>query len=118
MVEGEVSRVVFDYNVLVAADNWPGGRADLAYLFVRRGVVELHARSFILEEVHRILREKFGCEEDSTGRGADTTVTGGVHEAPEPVSIIEDDPMEQDLSFFQSVLIVGLEHFIMSFPLG
>lgn len=60
MVEGEVSRVVFGSNVLVAAYNWPGGRADLAFLLVRRRVVELRARSFILAEVHRILREKLG----------------------------------------------------------
>ncbi len=52
----------------VAAYNWPGGSADLAYLLARRGVVELHISTFILGEMDRVPKEEFGWEEERAER--------------------------------------------------
>ncbi len=54
--------------------------------------MELHASSFILDEVGCVLRHKFGWEEERAGRAVAQVrrVTGGIHEPPE--SVIEDDP--------------------------
>jgi predicted nucleic acid-binding protein len=63
-----IPKVVFGSNVLVAAYNWLGGTADRAYLLVRTGVVDLHVSEFVLGEVGRVLREKFGWEGDRVER--------------------------------------------------
>jgi uncharacterized protein len=124
----------------VAAYNWPGGRADLAYLLARRGVVELHASPFILAEVGRILVEKLGWERDRTERAIAQIrrVAGAIHEPAESVGVIEDDPTDNrilecalaaeaqlivtgdkkhllHLGSFREVSIVTLEAFIDSF---
>jgi predicted nucleic acid-binding protein len=124
----------------VAAYNWPGGRADLAYLLARRGVVELHASSFILGEVGRILVEKFGWEKDRVERAIAQIrrVAPRIHEPAEPVDVIEDDQTDNrilecalaaeaqlivtgdrrhllPLGSFREVSIVALEDFIASF---
>jgi len=82
--------------VLVAAYNWPGGMADRAYLLVRRGGVELHASMFILGEVDRVLREKFGWDEDRVGRAVAQIrrISGRIHGLGESVDEIEDDPTD------------------------
>ena len=54
--------------MLVAAYNWLGGTADRAYLLVKTGVVDLHVNEFVLGEVGRVLREKFGWEGDRVER--------------------------------------------------
>lgn len=130
-------RVVFDTNVLVAAYNWPDGMADRAYWLVRRGAVELHTSGFILDEVERILREKFGWEDDRVVRAAAQIrrISKGVHEPVERVDVIEDDPTDNrilecalaanaeflvtgdkkhllPLGSFRSVSIVGLRDFV------
>ncbi len=89
-------RVVFDTNVLVAAYNWPDGVADRAYWLVRRGVAELHTSEFILDEVDRILREKFGWESDRVARAVVEIrrISADVHESSERVDVIEDDPAD------------------------
>ena len=94
--QGTAPRVVFDTNVLVAAYNWPGGVADLAYRLVRRGAAGLHTSAFILDEVERILREKFGWEDDRAARAVAQIrrVSAGVHEPAERVDVIEDDPTD------------------------
>jgi uncharacterized protein len=124
----------------VAAYNWPGGRADLAYLLARRGVVELHASPFILDEVGRILAEKFSWEQDRAERAIAQIrrVAGGIHEPAESVGVIENDPTDNrilecalaagaqlivtgdkkhllPLGSFRGVSIVTLENFIASF---
>ncbi len=125
---------------MVAAYNWPGGRADLAYLLARRGVVELHASSFILGEVDRVLREKFGWEEDRVERAVAQIrrVAGEIYEPPESVDVIEEDPTDNrilecalaagaelvvtgdkkhllPLDSFRGVSIVGLRDFLATF---
>ncbi len=89
-------RAVFDSNVLVAAYNWPGGVADHAYLLARRGVVGLHVSPFILDEVGRVLREKFGWEEDRIERAVAQIrrVARGLYEPAESVDVIQDDPTD------------------------
>jgi predicted nucleic acid-binding protein len=124
----------------VAAYNWPGGRADIAYLLARRGAVELHTSSFILGEVERVLREKFRWEEDRAGRAVAQIrrVAGAVHEPPESVDVVEDDPTDNrilecalaagaelvvtgdkkhllPLGSFGGVSIVGLRDFLAAF---
>ncbi len=125
---------------MVAAYNWSGGAADHAYLLARRGVVELHASTFILDEVSRVLGEKFGWEEDRIGRAVAQVrrVAAGVHEPEESVAVIEDDPTDNrilecalaadahlivtgdkkhllPLGSFRGVSIVGLRDFLASF---
>ncbi len=92
----EPLRVVFDTNVLVAAYNWPGGIADRAYWLVRRGAAELHTSEFILDEVERLLREKFGWEDDRVARAVAQVrrISASVHEPAEQVDVIEDDPTD------------------------
>ncbi len=135
---GAALGVVFDTNVLVAAYNWPGGVADLAYRLVRRGAAGLHTSAFILEEVERILREKFGWEDDRTARAVAQIrrVSACVHEPAERVDVIEDDPtdnrilecaLEADAKFlvtgdkkhllpldtFRGVEIIGVRDFVV-----
>ncbi|MGB3681840.1 MAG: putative toxin-antitoxin system toxin component, PIN family [Rubrobacteraceae bacterium] len=135
---GIVPRVVFDTNVLVAAYNWPGGMADRAYWLVRRGAVELHTSRFILGEAERILREKFGWEDDRVERAVAQIqrVSASVHEPAEWVDVIENDPtdnrilecaLEADVEFlvtgdkkhllplgsFRGVSIIGLRDFVV-----
>ncbi len=125
---------------MVAAYNWPGGMADHAYLLARRGVVELHASTFILDEVGRVLGEKFGWEEDRVMRAVAQMrrAAAGVHEPEESVDVIEDDPTDNrilecalaagaetivtgdkkhllPLGSFRGVSIVGLRDFLASF---
>ncbi len=136
----QTPRFVFDSNVLVAAYNWPGGVADLAYLLLRAARIELHTSAFIFGEVERILREKFDWEADRVGRAAarirraatitqdpesSVDVIGG---APTDNRILEcalaarvDYTMTGDkkyllpLGTFQSVSIVGLRDFLPAF---
>ena len=126
MAEGEPGkppRVVFDTNVLVAAYNWPDGMADRAYWLVRRGVAELHTSAFILGEVERILREKFGWEDDRVERALAQMrrISKGVHEPAERVDVIEDDPtdnriLECTLAADAEFLVTGDKKHLL--PLG
>ena len=125
--------------MLVAAYNWPGGRADLAHLLARRGVVELHVSAFVPGEVDRVLREKFGWEKDRAERAVAQIrrIAGEVHEPSESVDEIEEDPTDNrilecavaadadlvvigdkkhllPLGSFRGVSIVGLEEFLAS----
>jgi len=132
-----VPKVVFDSNLLVAAYNWHGGMADRAYLIARRDVVELHASAFILEEVERVLREKFGWERDRAERAVAQIrrIAAAVHEPEESVAVISNDPTDNrilecalatdaelvvagdkkhllPLGPFQGISIVGLRDFL------
>ena len=128
----------------MAAYNWPRGRAECAYLVVRRVVVELHASTFILGEVDRVLREELGWEEDRAERTVAQIrrVAGEIHEPAESVvTAIEDDPTENrifecalaadtkllvtgdkkhllPLGFFRGISTVGLSVFLASFSAG
>ena len=114
--------------------------ADRAYLLARRGAIELHVNTFILDEVARVLSDKFGWEEDRVGRAVAQVrrITAEVHEPEESVGVIEDDPTDNrilecalaadaqilvtgdkkhllPLGSFHSVSIVGLRDFLASF---
>jgi predicted nucleic acid-binding protein len=105
--------------------------------------VELHASPFILGEVDPILREKFGWEEERAGRAVAQVrrVVGGIHEPPESVTVIEDDPTDNrilecalaaeaefivtgdkkhllPLGSFRGVSIVGSRDFLAAFSGG
>ncbi len=133
---GTAPRVVFDTNVLVAAYNWPNGVAESAYLLVRQGKAELHTSTFIVGEVERILCEKFGWEEDRTGRAIAQIrrFAAAVHEPTEQVECIKEDATDNrilecalaaeakflvtgdkkhllPLGSFRSVSIIGLRDF-------
>ena len=102
--------------------------------------MELHASTFILGEVERILREKFGWEEERVGRAVAQVrrVAAKVHEPEEAVAVIEDDPTDDrilecalaagakaivtgdkkhllPLGSFRGISIVGLKDFLASF---
>ncbi len=102
--------------------------------------MELHASPFILDEVGRILAEKFSWEQDRAERAIAQIrrVAGGIHEPAESVGVIENDPTDNrilecalaaraqlivtgdkkhllPLGSFRGVSIVTLENFIASF---
>jgi predicted nucleic acid-binding protein len=114
--------------------------ADHAYLLARRGVVELHVSTSILDEVGRVLREKFGWEEERVGRTVAQVrrIAAEIHEPKEAVAVIEDDPTDNrilecalaagaktivtgdkkhllPLGSFRGVSIVALKDFLASF---
>jgi predicted nucleic acid-binding protein len=115
--------------------------ADRAYLLVRRGVVDLHVSAFILDEVGRVLGEKFGWENDRIGRALAQVrrVAAEVHEPGESIEAIKDDPTDNrilecalaagarilvtgdkkhllPLGSFRGISIVGLNDFLASYP--
>lgn len=53
-------RIVLDTNVLISALAFPSSKPDHILSRIRRGEIELHTSAFILAELDRILREKFG----------------------------------------------------------
>ncbi len=53
-------RVVLDTNVIISALAFPGSKPDQVWKLVRRREVQLVISRFILEEVARVLVEKFG----------------------------------------------------------
>ncbi len=102
--------------------------------------MELHASTFILGEVERILREKFGWKDERVGRAVAQVrrVAAQIHEPEEAVGVIEDDPTDSrilecalaagaktivtgdkkhllPLGSFRGVSIVGLQAFLASF---
>ena len=102
--------------------------------------MELHTSSFILGEVGRVLRDKLGWEEERAGRAVAQVrrIAGGIHEPPESVAVIEDDPTDNrilecalaadaefvvtgdkkhllPLGSFRGVSIVGLADFLAFF---
>ena len=105
--------------------------------------MELHASTFILGEVDRVLREELGWEEDRAERTVAQIrrVAGEIHEPAESVTVIEDDPTENrifecalaadtkllvtgdkkhllPLGFFRGISTVGLSDFLASFSAG
>ena len=102
--------------------------------------MELHASSFILGKVGRVLRDKLDWEEERAGRAVAQVrrIARSVHEPPESVDVIEDDPTDNrilecaqaaeaqfvvtgdkkhllPLSSFRGISIVGLRDFLASF---
>ena len=57
-------RVVFDTNVFVSAFVIPGSQGERAFLLARSRRFDLHTSVAILTETARVLRRKFGQEED------------------------------------------------------
>ena len=57
-------RVVFDTNVFVSAFVIPGSQGERAFLLARSRRSDLHTSVAILTEIARVLRRKFGQEED------------------------------------------------------
>ena len=103
-------------------------------------MVELHASTFILDEVGRVLGEKFGWEEDRIGRAVVQVrrIAARVHEPEQSVEMIEDNPTDNrilecalaadaqtivtgdkkhllPLGSFRGISIVGLRDFLASF---
>lgn len=58
--------IVLDTNVLISALAFPGSKPDQILSRIRRGEAELFTSPFILAELDRILREKFGFSERET----------------------------------------------------
>ena len=57
-------RVVFDTNVFVSAFVVPGSHGERAFLLAQAKRFELHTSVAILTEMARVLRRKFGQDED------------------------------------------------------
>ncbi len=115
--------------------------ADRAYSLARGGVVELHASAFILGEVERILRGKFGWEKERMDRAVAQIrrVAREVHEPEESVAEVSADPTDNrilecalaanadlivtgdkkhllPLGSFRGISIVSLRDFLSSLP--
>lgn len=59
--------MVIDTNVFISGLNFTGKQNEVLDLF-RKGEIELYISPFILEGLERILREKFGWEEEQVQR--------------------------------------------------
>jgi len=53
-------RIVLDTNVLISALAFPGSKPDQILIYIRRRACEMFISPFILSELDRVLREKFG----------------------------------------------------------
>lgn len=87
-------KVVLDSNILISAFFWEGNERSILR-DCREGIYHLVLSDFILEEVDRILQEKFGVEEHLTRsyireifRFSEIVITKGL------IDIIEEDPSD------------------------
>jgi len=60
-------RIVLDTNVLISALAFPGSKPDQILYRIRRGESDLAVSPFILSELDRVLREKFGLTKTEAG---------------------------------------------------
>ena len=61
-IVNEKLRVVIDTNVFISGFNYPGKPSEVLELFMR-GEIEVYISPFILQELKRILRERFDWSE-------------------------------------------------------
>ncbi|GBC95281.1 hypothetical protein HRbin16_01068 [bacterium HR16] len=57
-----MKRVVCDTNIYISAFIFPGSKPDQVLDLARQGFIELNVSSFILDELRRVLLEKFRME--------------------------------------------------------
>ena len=75
-IAGERLRIVLDTNVLVSGLNYTGTPNRLLRLLFQ-GEIDWFISPFILEELHRVLTEKFLWEEDRSQRALRLIRDGG-----------------------------------------
>ena len=87
-------RVVLDSNILISAFFWDGNERSILR-DCRKGKLHLVLSDFILEEVNRVLQQKFGVEEHLSRsyireifRFSEIVITKGI------IDIIEEDPSD------------------------
>lgn len=86
-------RVVFDTNIFVSALVFPGGRAEAAIHRILDGRDELPLSPAILDEVLRVLAEKFAREREELSRVA--VLLGDMAEVVRPkgeIHVLADEP--------------------------
>lgn len=86
-------RVVFDTNIFVSALVFPGGRAEAAMHRILDGQDELLLSPPILDEVLRILAEKFSRDKEELSRVA--VLLGDIAEVVRPkrsIHVLADEP--------------------------
>lgn len=54
-----MKRVVCDTNIYISAFIFPGSKPDLVLNLARQGLIELYVSPFIIDELRRVLEEKF-----------------------------------------------------------
>jgi len=86
-------RVVFDSNIFVSAMAFPGGRADAALQRILDGTVILLVSPAIIDEVLRVLAEKFSRDREELSRAALLLTELGETVRPvERLALLADDP--------------------------
>jgi putative PIN family toxin of toxin-antitoxin system len=86
-------KVVFDTNIFVAALVFPGGRAEAAMHRILDGSDELLISPAILDEVLRVLAEKFARDKEELSRVA--VLLGDMAEVVRPrrsIHVLADEP--------------------------
>ena len=131
-------RVVFDTNVFVSAFVIPGSHGERAFLLARSGRFELHTSVAILTETARVLRQKFGQEEDDVKQALPQISRAAVISKPTSrLRVVEDDADNRILECalagqvdlvvtgdrhllklrrYEAIPIVRLADFVRSFP--
>ena len=82
-------RVVLDTNVIVSGMNFPGNERMVLELALR-GRFELYLSCFILEELTRVLRRKFGWGEDRVTEARRTLEKAAIVIEPQRLSDVID----------------------------
>ena len=131
-------RVVFDTNVFVSAFVIPGSQGERAFLLARSGRFDLHTSVAILTETARVLRRKFGQEEDDVKQALRQISRAAVISKPSSrLRVVEDQADNRILECaldaqvdlvvtgyrhllklrrFEGIPIVRLADFLRSFP--
>ena len=131
-------RVVFDTNVFVSAFVIPGSQGERAFLLARSRRFDLHTSVAILTEIARVLRRKFGQEEDDVKQALRQISRAAVISKPSSrLRVVEDQADNRILECaldaqvdlvvtgdrhllklrrFEGIPIVRLADFLRSFP--
>ena len=131
-------RVVFDTNVFVSAFVIPGSQGERAFLLARSRRSDLHTSVAILTEIARVLRRKFGQEEDDVKQALRQISRAAVISKPSSrLRVVEDQADNRILECaldaqvdlvvtgdrhllklrrFEGIPIVRLADFLRSFP--
>jgi len=110
-------RVVFDTNVFVSAFVVPGSQGERAFLLAQANRFELHTSVPILTEVARVLRRKFGQDEDDIKQALRQISRAAVVSKPtSKLSVVDDEAdnriLECALDTAADLVVTGDRHLL------
>ena len=110
-------RVVFDTNVFVSAFVVPGSHGERALLLAQANRFELHTSVAILTETARVLRRKFGQDDDDIKQALrQISRTAVVSKPTSKLSIVDDEAdnriLECALDTAADLVVTGDRHLL------